>query len=126
MAGQSQHVFNGIFEFSIPEASQQGGESYFLSGLSVRALFNFFDDRIIDVGSLGLPDIIEGGRGNLDLVAVYRYGGVVFRFSAENLLNSGHLYTQGGETQRFFKSGTLLRLFPRIRRLFSRPVQEKK
>jgi outer membrane receptor protein involved in Fe transport len=108
LAGQSQHVFNGIFEFSIPEASQQGnlrGEGYFLSGLSLRALFNFFDDRISDVGSLGLPDIVEGGRGNLDLVAVYRFGGVVFRFSAENLLNPGHLYTQGGETQRLFKLG---------------------
>ncbi len=108
LAGQSQNVFNGMFEFNVPEASQQGnlrGEGYFLSGLSVRALVNFFGDRISDVGSLGLPDIIEGGRTGLDITAVYRLHGIAFRFSAENLLNTEHLYTQGGETQRLFKLG---------------------
>jgi outer membrane receptor protein involved in Fe transport len=111
LAGQSKNVFNGIFEFHIPEgkAISSGGvipaEGYFLGGLSVRLLYNFNGDRITDVGSLGLPDIIEEGRGRFDLVAVWRYNSLVFRFSADNLNDPEHLYTQGGELQRSFKFG---------------------
>jgi hypothetical protein len=104
-------VFNGIFEFHIPESKALSpggvisGEGYFLGGLSVRLLYNFNGDRITDVGSLGLPDIIEEARGRIDLVALYRYNRLVFRFSADNLNDPEHLYTQGGEVQRLFKYG---------------------
>lgn len=98
LAGQSKNVFNGIFEFHIPEGRA-------ISGLSIRLLYNFHGDRITDVGSLGLPDIIEEGRGRFDLVALYRYNQLVFRFSADNLNDPEHLYTQGGELQRAFKFG---------------------
>ncbi len=111
LAGQSKNVFNGIFEFHIPEGRSisSGGvirsEGYFLGGLSVRLLYNFHGDRITDVGSLGLPDIIEEGRSRLDIVALYRWNQIVFRFSADNVNDPEHLYTQGGELQRRFRYG---------------------
>jgi outer membrane receptor protein involved in Fe transport len=94
LAGQSGNIFNGVFEFRVPN-----------SGFSARALYNFFGDRIVDVGSLGLPDIIEEGRGRLDIVAVYQWNKVVFRFSAENLNDPEYLFTQGGELQRSYQFG---------------------
>ena len=48
LAGTSPNLFNTLFEV-------RG------MGYSGRLLFNYFDDRISDVGSLGLPDIIETG-----------------------------------------------------------------
>ena len=94
LAGQSENVFNGIFEFRLPN-----------SGFSTRALVNFFGDRIVDVGSLGLPDIIEEGRATLDLVAVYQWSEVSFRFAADNVTDADYLFTQGGLTQRLFNIG---------------------
>jgi outer membrane receptor protein involved in Fe transport len=94
LAGQSEHIFNGVFELRVPD-----------TGLSTRALYNYFGDRIVDVGSLGLPDILEEGRGRLDIVALYEWNQLVFRFSAENLNDPEYLFTQGGEVHRLFKSG---------------------
>ena len=45
LAGTSQSLFSALFEV-------RGG------GYSGRLLVNWFDDRINDVGSLNLPDII--------------------------------------------------------------------
>jgi outer membrane receptor protein involved in Fe transport len=94
LAGQSENVFNGVFEFRLPDFD-----------FSTRLLYNFFGDRIIDVGSLGLPDIIEEGRGTVDLVFWKRWNKIVFRATFENLTDAEHLFTQGGETQRVFKMG---------------------
>ena len=52
LAGQSANVFNAT------SASSRCRESNCRSACS----YNWFDDRIVDVGSLGLPDIIEQGR----------------------------------------------------------------
>ena len=67
---------------------------------------NFFDDRIADVGSNGAPDIIEEGRGSLDLVFSQRLmGRLGLRVNIENLTDSTWLFTQGTEDQRRFKLG---------------------
>jgi outer membrane receptor protein involved in Fe transport len=94
LAGTSPNLFNGFAELRVP--------SY---DLQLRFLMNWFDDRIIDVGSLGLPDIIEEAREQFDIVVLYRFDPVVIRAAFENLTDSDYLFTQGGETQRLFHLG---------------------
>jgi len=94
LAGQSENLFNAILEVRAPSAAFSG-----------RVLYNYFGDRISDVGSLGLPDIIEEGRSRLDLVFSKDIGHSTVRVSLDNLLNNEHLYTQGGEIQRRFEIG---------------------
>ena len=48
-----------------------------LKGFSTRLLYNYFGDRIADVGANGAPDIVEQGRGSLDLVLSQRVRGSV-------------------------------------------------
>jgi hypothetical protein len=57
------------------------------------------------VGSLGLPDILEEGRGSLDVVAIKRFGPAQLRFIFDNLTNADYLFTQGGEVQRLYRLG---------------------
>jgi TonB-dependent receptor len=92
LAGQSENLFNLVGE-------------YINRGFSSRVLYNFFGDRISDVGSNQAPDIIEQGRGSIDLVIGQRIGRVNVRFSVENLTDSEYLFTQGGQDQRVFKLG---------------------
>jgi hypothetical protein len=92
LAGTSQNLFNGFVE-------GRAGE------LTARLLANYFDDRIADVGSLGLPDILEKGRVTLDFVSQYRAGRLTLRFSADNLTDESIEYGQGGELQRRFTLG---------------------
>jgi outer membrane receptor protein involved in Fe transport len=95
LAGQSANVFNVMAEFLVPRWN-----------FSTRVLYNFFDDRIVDVGSLGLPDIIEEGRGSLDVVAIKRFGDrAQLRLILDNLTNSDYLFSQGGELQRLYNLG---------------------
>ena len=62
LAGQSKNLFNAAAEYT-------------LKGFSTRLLFNYFGDRIADVGANGAPDIVEQGRGSLDLVFSQRIRG---------------------------------------------------
>jgi outer membrane receptor protein involved in Fe transport len=94
LAGQSANVFNVMAELQVPRYD-----------LSARVLFNYFDDRIIDVGSLGLPDILEEGRESLDVVVIKRFGPAQLRVLFDNLTNADYLFTQGGEVQRLYKLG---------------------
>ncbi|MBA3885680.1 MAG: TonB-dependent receptor [Acidobacteria bacterium] len=97
LAGTSANLANGFVEGRV-------------SDFSTRLLLNYFDDRIIDVGSLGLPDIFEAARTSLDLAAQYRFGRVNVRFSADNLTDRAVEFTQGGEIQRRYKPGRTLAL----------------
>jgi outer membrane receptor protein involved in Fe transport len=95
LAGQSPNVFNAMVELVLPQFD-----------FSTRVLYNYFDDRIVDVGSLGLPDIIEEGRGSLDVVAIKRFAErAQLRFIFDNLTNSDYLFSQGGEVQRLYNLG---------------------
>jgi outer membrane receptor protein involved in Fe transport len=94
LAGQSSNVFNAMVEFQWPAFD-----------FSTRVLFNYFDDRIIDVGSLGLPDIIEEGRESVDVVAIKRFGAGQLRFIFDNLTDADYLFSQGGEVQRLYNVG---------------------
>jgi outer membrane receptor protein involved in Fe transport len=92
LAGTSRHIFNAVVEGRFGAAS-------------ARLLVNYFGDRIADVGSLGLPDIIETGRPTLDLVYVQRVGRVNLRFSAENLTDEEIRFEQGSKLFRGFRFG---------------------
>ena len=95
LAGQSKHLFNAMAEVGTAAAS-------------VRVLYNFFGDRINDVGSLGLPDIIEDQRGSLDLIVSTRVRALKIRVSAENLTDENFDLTQGGLLQRRYALGRSL------------------
>jgi TonB-dependent receptor len=97
LAGQSTHLFNALLEVSTDAAS-------------VRVLYNFFGDRISDVGSLGLPDIIEDQRGALDLIVSTRVRALNIRVSAENLTDENFDLTQGGLLQRRYALGRSLQV----------------
>ena len=62
LAGQSKNLFNLI------------GRVHARRLLGAACCFNYFGDRISDVGANEAPDIIEQGRGSLDLVFSQRFG----------------------------------------------------
>jgi outer membrane receptor protein involved in Fe transport len=74
--------------------------------VTARVLVNYFSERIVDVGSLGLPDIYEEGRPTVDLVVSGRLGRrLTVRFAGENLGNRRVRFTQGDEVHRTFTYG---------------------
>ena len=100
LAGQSENLFNGAAEF-------------FARGFSARLLYYFFGDRISDVGANEAPDIIEQGRGRLDMVLSQRIGRLGIRFNVENLTDADYLFTQTlttEATQRLYKLGRTISL----------------
>jgi TonB-dependent receptor len=100
LAGQSKNLLNL-------------GAEYNLKGFSTRLLFNYFGDRISDVGANEAPDIIEQGRGSLDLVFAQRIRGLGIRLALENLTDADYLFTQTltvEEAQRLYKLGRTVTL----------------
>ena len=101
LAGQSKNLFNLTGEVTV-------------GGFSTRVLVNFFGDRISDVGANEAPDIIEQGRGSLDVVLSQRWRRLGVRLNLENLTDSDYRFTQGAgareEAQREFKCGRTVSL----------------
>ena len=100
LAGQSRNLANLAGEFAI-------------GGFSTRLLFNYFGDRISDVGANQAPDIIEEGRGSLDVVFAQRISRLGIRLALENLTDSDYLFTQTlnvADTQRLYKAGRTIAL----------------
>ena len=94
LVGQSPHVVNAHLAYTTAQGD-----------LDIRALFNYSAARITDVGSLGLPDIYEAGRGALDLVVSKQFGALGVRLIGTNLNDAVIRYTQGGQDQRTFRRG---------------------
>lgn len=92
LSGTSKHLVNGLLEARLPL-------------FTARLLVNSFSDRIADVGSLGLPDILEEGRATIDLALSKTLGKLNLRFSAENLGNTAVRFLQGPQTHREYKLG---------------------
>jgi TonB-dependent receptor len=97
LAGQSKNLFNATAELTT-------------AGFTARVLYNYFGDRISDVGSNDAPDILEQGRGSLDAVFSKRFGKLKLQLSADNLTDPEYLFTQGTEEQRFYKLGRVFAL----------------
>jgi hypothetical protein len=93
LAGTSRHILNGMIEARLPF-------------VTARVLLNTFTDRIADVGSFGLPDIMEEGRSTVDVALSRTLGRLRLRLSAENLTDQQVRFLQGaGNTHRVFKTG---------------------
>ena len=92
LAGTSSNLFNAMAEFRMQE-------------FAARLLWSYFGDRISDVGSLGLPDIIEEGRSSVDVVVSRRWDAFSLKVSFENLLDAPFLFSQAGREQRVFQLG---------------------
>jgi hypothetical protein len=99
LAGQSENLFNVSAEFNA-------------RGFSTRVLFNYFGDRISDVGANEAPDIVEEGRGTLDLVFSQRIRGLSVKLGLDNLTDSDIEFTQEGaiDPQRLFRLGRTVSL----------------
>jgi outer membrane receptor protein involved in Fe transport len=97
LAGQSKNLFNMTVEGTA-------------GGFAARLLFNYFGDRISDVGANDAPDILEQGRGGLDFVVSQRVKGLNIRLNFENITDSEFRFTQGVEDQRTFKLGRVVSL----------------
>lgn len=99
LAGTSENLFNAMAEFRLPDR-----------GFAIRVLWNYFGDRILDVGSLGLPDIIQEGRNQIDLILSQRWTDWSVKVALDNLANDDYLFTQGGLDQRVFSLGRSISL----------------
>jgi TonB-dependent receptor len=97
LQGQAEYTVNVALEYD----HDRWGTS--------RLLFNRIGETLAAVGVLGLPDIFEEPRNQLDFVylnKVVPFGTPLnLKFGVENLLNDRYLYTQGDETQRKYKTG---------------------
>lgn len=98
LVGQSRNVFNANLLYEVPRWA-----------FDTRLFFNYQGERITDVGSLGLPDIVEKGFPSFDARFSKRFGGDSKRwgieFEMENLLNRQHDERQGNLPFRVFRSG---------------------
>ena len=99
LVGQSAHVFNSNIVYEVPKWN-----------FDARVFFNYTGERITDVGSLGLPDILEHGFPALDMRFSKRFGGGDVKrwsvdFEMQNLLNRQHDERQGNLPFRVFRSG---------------------
>jgi outer membrane receptor protein involved in Fe transport len=97
LAGQSSNVANALLEF-------RSGD------FRARALVNYFDERISDVGALGLPDTLEEGRSTLDVVLSQRLGVVSVRLAGENLTDAENRFSIDGSLHRLFSTGRTISL----------------
>lgn len=89
LAGQSPYVVNAGLDYANED-----------NGVRARLLYNVFGPRIAQVGSGGLPDVYEEPRHQLDLTVAYQaHKYVDLKLSAENLLDSPVLFTQGVDAQ---------------------------
>lgn len=92
LSGTSRHLFNGLAEVR-------------LGDMVLRGLVNYYGDRIADVGSLGLPDIIEAGRTTVDAALSRRFGRINVRLAADNLTDEPITFLQADQTQREYRVG---------------------
>jgi TonB-dependent receptor len=95
MEGQADHIYNITLEYD--------NSAW---GFTGRVLYNFTDERITDIGGLGLPDIILEETNVFDIVLIKKIKeNLTFKVVAENITNEGVRYTQGGKLFEKYKLG---------------------
>lgn len=83
LQGQSPYAINAQVGYDNADA-----------GFSGTVLFNVFGPRISEVGTLGLPDVFEEPRPQLDVVLKQRIESVQLGLKFQNILNPDTLFTQ--------------------------------
>jgi outer membrane receptor protein involved in Fe transport len=72
-------------------------------------LYNYTDERIVLVGDNNAPDIVEEGRGVVDVLAKYEFPWKKYSFEVEakasNILNTKIEWTQGGQAYENWQPG---------------------
>ncbi len=97
MIGQSPYVVNAGMTYVSPGART-----------TASLLYNVAGERILEVGSGGLPDAYEQPRSILDAsVEVGLSRDVSVKVDARNLLDSEYLMTQGGVTRLRYTTGRI-------------------
>ncbi|MBV9492920.1 MAG: outer membrane beta-barrel protein [Acidobacteria bacterium] len=102
LEGQSDDVGNLALQFYHPKW-----------GTMFRVLGSYSGDRLVEVGSFGLPDVIEQAYVSLDAVvsqSVPFARGVELKLAATNLLDAKREFLQRGEVQRRFDPGRRISL----------------
>ncbi len=93
LQGQSNFVYNLKFLYFFDDSKKLG---------FVGIYYNFFDDRIIFVGSVGEPDIYEKGKGFWDLVASYNpIENLTIKASIKNIFNQSFESYQQSKVGKF-------------------------
>lgn len=89
------------------------------TGERMAFLFNYAGKRISDVGSFGVPDVIEKPPIEVDFVMAKAFdvlgGQLEFSFKAKNLLNSEFKRTQGGQVYESWPLGRTFSLGAKVR-----------
>lgn len=78
-------------------------------GLEGSLAYNYTDDRIVLVGERNNPDIVEEGRGKLDLLVKYTFevpnSEIELAAKVTNIFNEPIKWTQGGNLYENYKEG---------------------
>lgn len=99
LQGQSPYVANFQLGYENPD-----------NGITATLLYNSFGERIVQVGTQGLPDIYEQPFQQLDFVYRHRVGDWLYKFSFKNILNDTVQFQQGNEITRSYKKGRAISL----------------
>ncbi|MGE0711438.1 MAG: TonB-dependent receptor [Planctomycetota bacterium] len=95
LEGQSEYVVNLSCGYDDPERR-----------ISVALLYNVSGERIVGIGTLGLPDVYEQPFHQLDFVASWGFWEHwSVKLSLGNLLDGEVRLTQGGETVQSYRKG---------------------
>lgn len=95
LQGQSEYIINFSISYDNPKTKT-----------SIALLYNVAGERIVGIGALGLPDVIEQPFHNLDFTASWLIlKNTSFGIKLTNILNSEVIYRQKKETTRRFKRG---------------------
>ena len=95
LAGQSEYVINLACGWDDPE-----------TGTALTLLYNIAGERLIGVGTFGLPDIYEQPVHRLDLVGTWTFWDTwTLKLAVENLLDPEVELTQDGETVESWHDG---------------------
>ncbi len=97
LQGQAPYVVNAALEYAHPQWG------------TTRLLYNTIGPRLDALGTVGLPDIFEERRDQLDLVYLTQFDvfgtPINMKLAAENLLNDRYLFTEGTEITARYKTG---------------------
>jgi outer membrane receptor protein involved in Fe transport len=95
LAGQSPYVINLSLGFSHPD-----------SGLTLRAYYNVFGPRLLEVGIQGVPDVYQEPFYSFDVTAAWQFHpGLELRAGVENVFDDDFLITQGGLALQQYNQG---------------------
>jgi outer membrane receptor for ferrienterochelin and colicin len=100
LAGQPQHLANLTLEYDNPNW-----------GFTGRLMYRYTDERLDQVGGLGLPDVILDKQETFDMVLNKKFGKhYEVRFVAQNISDEDTTYLQGGEIFHTYRDGRTFKL----------------